>query len=79
METLYAIRDAVFWWAGVWATVTLGNHAVSNALKRRQREERAQWRREFVEFLIRADAMPEGPEAEEPEEGEATPEAENGH
>lgn len=28
MEKWYAIRDAFFWWAGVWATVTLGNRAI---------------------------------------------------
>ena len=72
METLYAIRDAFFWWAGIWATVTLGNRAVNKALKRRRHEERermyAQWRREFAEFLFSEDATPEGAETDEPEE-----------
>ena len=72
MEKLYAIRDAFFWWAGVWASVTLGNHAVCTALKRRRRKEReheyAQWRRGFAEFLFSADTKPEGAETNEPEE-----------
>ena len=72
MEDLYAIRDAFFWWAGVWATVTLGNHAICTALKRRRRKERereyAQWRREFAEFLFSEDATPDGAETDEPEE-----------
>ena len=72
MENLYAIRDAFFWWVGVWATVTLGNHAICTALKRRRREKReheyAQWKREFAEFLFSEDATPEGAETDEPEE-----------
>ena len=76
MEKLYAIRDAFFWWAGVWASVTLGNHAICTALKRRRRKERereyAQWRREFAEFLFSEDATPEGAETDEPEETAAT-------
>ena len=81
MEKLYAIRDAFFWWTGVWAAVTLGNHAVCTALKRRRREKRereyAQWKREFAEFLFGEDTTPEGAETDEPEEtAEATePEA----
>ena len=72
MEKWIAFRDAFFWWAGVWATVTLGNHAICTALKRRRREEReheyAQWKREFAEFLFGEDATPEGAETDEPEE-----------
>ena len=72
MEKLYAIRDAFFWWAGVWATITVGNHAICTALKRRRRKEReheyAQWRREFAEFLFGKDATPEGAETDELEE-----------
>ena len=81
MEKLYAIRDAFFWWAGVWASVTLGNHAICTALKRRRREKReheyVQWKREFAEFLFSEDATPESAETDEPEEtAEATePEA----
>ena len=74
MEDLCAIRDAFFWWAGVWASVTLGNHAVCTALKRRRREKReheyAQWKREFVAFLFSADARPDGAETDKPEETE---------
>ena len=72
MEKWIAFRDAFFWWAGVWATVTLGNHAICTALKRRRREKReheyAQWKREFAEFLFSEDATPEGAETDEPEE-----------
>ena len=79
MENLYAIRDAFFWWAGVWASVTLGNHAICTALKRRRREKReheyVQWKREFAEFLFSEDATPGGAETDEPEET-ATEEAE---
>ena len=81
MEKLYAIRDAFFWWAGVWASVTLGNHAICTALKRRRREKReheyVQWKREFAEFLFSEGATPDGAETDEPEEtAEATePEA----
>ena len=77
MEKLYAIRDAFFWWAGVWATVTLGNHAVSKALSRRRcdrneerKREYAQWRRTFIAFLFDADATPDGAESDKPEETE---------
>ena len=81
MEKLYVIRDAFFCWAGVWVSVTLGNHAVCVALKRRRRKERkreyAQWKLGFAEFLFSEDATPEGAESEKPEEtAEATePEA----
>ena len=72
MEKLYTIRDAFFWWAGVWASVTLGNHAICTALKRRRREKRkreyAQWRLGFAEFLFSEDTRPEGAETDEPEE-----------
>ena len=72
MEKWIAFRDALFWWAGVWVSVTLGNHAICTALKRRRRKERereyAQWRREFAEFLFGKDATPEGAETDEPEE-----------
>ena len=74
MENLYAIRDAFFWWAGVWASVTLGNHAICTALKRRRREKReheyAQWKRTFIAFLFDADARPDGAETDKPEETE---------
>ena len=76
MENLYAVRDAFFWWAGVWATVTLGNRAISKALSRRRREEHAQWKREFMAFLFSADARPEGAETGEPKEAEAATETE---
>ena len=77
MDKLYVIRDAFFWWAGVWASVTLGNHAICTALKRRRREKRereyVQWKREFAEFLFSEDATPDGAETDEPEEtAEAT-------
>lgn len=36
MEKLYAVRDAFFWWTGVWATVTLANHGVRNFLRKRR-------------------------------------------
>ena len=72
MEKWIVFRDAFFWWTGVWATVTLGNHAVCAALKRRRREKRereyAQWRQEFAEFLFGKDATPEGAETDELEE-----------
>lgn len=80
MENLYAVRDAFFWWAGVWASVTLGNRAICMALKRRRREERkreyAQWRQEFAAFLFSADARPEGAETGESKEPEAATETE---
>ena len=77
MEKWIAFRDAFFWWAGVWASVTLGNHAICTALKRRRREKRkreyAQWRLGFAEFLFSEDTRPEGAETDEPEEtAEAT-------
>ena len=72
MEKWIAFRDALFWWAGVWVSVTLGNHAICTVLKRRRRKERereyAQWRREFAEFLFGKDATPEGAETDELEE-----------
>ena len=78
MEKLYIIRDAFFWWAGVWASVTLGNHAICTALKRRGREKRereyVQWKREFAEFLFSEDATPEDAETAEATETEAAPE-----
>ena len=78
MENLYAIRDAFFWWAGVWASVTLGNHAICTALKRRRREKReheyVQWKREFAEFLFSEGATPDGAETDEATEPEAAPE-----
>ena len=36
MKKWYAIRDAFFWWVGVWATVTLANHGVTRFLRRRR-------------------------------------------
>lgn len=36
MEYLYAIRDAFFWWAGVWATITLVNHGATKFLRKRR-------------------------------------------
>ena len=75
MENLYAIRDAFFWWAGVWATVTLGNRAVNKALSRRRRDrseererEYAQWKRTFIAFLFDADARSDGAETDQSEE-----------
>lgn len=36
MEVLYEIRDAFFWWAGVWATITLANHGVKHLFRKRR-------------------------------------------
>lgn len=51
METLYALRDAFFWWVGVCATVTLGNRAINRFAERRvQRKARnhKEYQREFL-------------------------------
>ena len=43
MENLIAIRDAFFWWAGVWATVTAVNHAWVVTMRRYRRETKPQF------------------------------------
>ena len=64
MDKLYAIRDAFFWWVGVWATVTVANHRVFRTLRER---EYARYREEFV-------AEMESWRDDEPEETETAPE-----
>ena len=59
METLYAARDAFFWWTGVWATVTLCNRAVRVLTARPKRRgepadnarDHEQYRREFARTM----------------------------
>ena len=54
METLYAIRDAYFWWVGVWATVVYGTIGVNRAWRMFQH-----WltRREKAAIMTNVDRM----------------------
>ena len=38
MEKWIAIRDAFFWWAGVWASITLANRTIALAIPRYRRK-----------------------------------------
>lgn len=75
MDKLYVIRDAFFWWAGVWATVTMCNRAIRNIRVRRdgrKREEHEQYSKEFFAEMQRRHAEEDAEKAKEaPEESEA--------
>ncbi len=68
METLYAIRDAFFWWAGVWATVTIVNSRLSRVLRECERKRRV------AKFMAEIDTWrSEAPSSErEPSDGDAS-------
>ena len=38
MEKLIVIRDCVFWWTGVWASITLANRTIALAIPRYRRK-----------------------------------------
>ena len=84
MDNLYAIRDAFFWWAGVYATVTLCNRAIGALMGYTERRKNRNcedeeprkgqgheaYQREFMENMreIHTEEMPDSQPETVPEE-----------
>lgn len=77
-EQLMAFRDAVFWWLGVWAAMTMGNNAIRCIIasrKERQRKEHEEYCKEFFAEMKRRHAEEDAEASETPESHDETPQA----
>lgn len=76
MEKLYAIRDAFFWWVGVWTTVVYGTIGLNRAwrmfLDWLNRREKAAIMANVDQMILsmRSNAKPEEARSEEDANGD---------